>query len=800
MFSCLESSDSDTETKQTKSSKTSQIKQIKMTKKKDISISTDESDVDENVEILEMQSKRNSKKEQRLQSDKTKIINKKDKKGKKNMADIDESDYFDKNNKHKHNDDNKSKKYSLESKETHDVLENIPKIKISKDESDKINIKIPDVKQNEKVVITPTENNEIDQFIKIKKKKDKSKPVKLNDMNVLSNMGKQPPQLESQQSKQIEINHVKLTKEKTVVKKAGMTSEEIEDIVNQISSKPNKSEKKEVVSTTHNKTENSKKVREQKDDKKKKQNNDEQKNLTTLFADKVEIQMMGRKLINESQIVINSNTKYLLAGDNGCGKSTLMDYLFNKLKDSHDILKIEQDVKIGSHEQTIRDFILCAHLDLYQNHLRMEELESLEELSDEQNAEYEMLGKYVCSHGWDAYEAKSNKILNGLGFKDPEKRVALLSGGWRMRLSLGRALLYEPSILFLDEPTNGLDINAVIWLEDYLSQYDKTIVMITHDTLFSDSIVNVTWQIKNPDGLGVKLYTSKGGYINSQRFLEDIRKEAEKKYEKMERRVVEMRKKGIPKKEVDEFIVKENAPKPPRENKVTIKFEDIDNKIGMRNVIELRNVSFGYSADNILLSNLDFSVSLKSRYVIVGENGMGKTTLFKLCTEQVKATNGDIIKDDRVNIAHYHQLLVDHLPLEMTPIEYLQSLDSHLSEDMCRAKLGRIGLKKIESLDIPKNKIGNLSGGQRVRVALCAIQLSSPSIILLDEVTNDMDVSSIEAIIEGINEFNGGIILITHNTHLIESIENYELFEVRDGSVFKFNGDFDEYKDKILKI
>lgn len=548
------------------------------------------------------------------------------------------------------------------------------------------------------------------------------------------------------------------------------------------------------------KTENSKKVREKKDNNKKNKEKDVGKKIfTTLFSENVEITMMGKKLINESKIVINSNTKYFLVGENGGGKSTLMSYLFEKLKDTNDILKIEQDVKISSSDQTVIDFILCAHLELYQKHSKMDELELLDELTDEQNEEYETLSQFVYSHGWDTYEAKSKKILDGLGFKNPNKKVAQLSGGWRMRLSLGRALLYEPSILFLDEPTNGLDINAVIWLEDYLASYDKTIVVISHNRSFVDSLPDYTWCISKHDGKPERLHTTKGNYSSMLKYLSEINKEALKAYEKTEKQIVEMRKKGKTKQEVEDFIKKQNTPRPPKDYNVTIKFEDVNNKIGMRNIIELKDVSFGYDG-TILLSNLNFSINLKSRYVIVGENGMGKTTLFNLCTGRIKPSDGEIIKDDRINIAHYHQLLVDHLPLELTPIEYLQSLDSKLDEATCRGKLGKIGLKKVDSLDTPKNKISNLSGGQRVRVALSAIQLAEPSVLLLDEITNDLDIASVEAIIEGINNFNGAIVLITHDTHLIESISNYELFEVRDGSLFKFNGEFDEYKKKVLKI
>jgi ATPase subunit of ABC transporter with duplicated ATPase domains len=170
----------------------------------------------------------------------------------------------------------------------------------------------------------------------------------------------------------------------------------------------------------------------------------------------------------------------------------------------------------------------------------------------------------------------------------------------------------------------------------------------------------------------------------------------------------------------------------------------------------------------------------------------------KLCTQLAQPTEGEIIKDNRINIAHFHQLTVDNLPLNMTSIEYLRSLDSSLNESDCRARLGRIGLKKIDNLDIPKNTIDNLSGGQKARLAFAVIQLSSPEIILLDEPTNNLDITSIEALITAINAFNGGIIIITHDTHLIESIDKCELYEVKNSQLTKLSNDFESYKNKIV--
>lgn len=525
---------------------------------------------------------------------------------------------------------------------------------------------------------------------------------------------------------------------------------------------------------------------------------DKNKNFVTLFADNVEITVSGKKLINESNIVINSETKYFLMGNNGCGKTTLMKYLYEKLSDK-DILMIDQDVQIESTEQTIKEFILCADVELYQKHKQLVELEKFEELTDELQELYTTLSEYVYSKNWDRYEAKSNQILNGLGFNDPNKKIALLSGGWRMRLALGRALLYEPNILFLDESNNHCDLWACIWLIDYLKTYSKTIVMITHQIGFINELAEYIWYIGDPECTGAKLYTIKGKYHNLLQFQEQTKKEMTQKYEKLQKKLTEMRKKTVTKAEIDDVIKKANAPKPPKEYSVSIKFEEVSSQFGLKNIIELKNVSFGYDNSRNVLNNVELGINLKSRYVVVGDNGAGKTTFFKLCMGQVLHTSGEIVKDDRIRVAHYHQLTVDNLPLEMTAIEYMQSLNTELSEDQCRARLGRIGLKKIDNLDIPKNLIKHLSGGQKCRLAFAVIQLWSPGIILLDEPTNNLDITSIEALIEAINEFNGAIVLITHDTHLIESIINYELLEVKNGKLRRFNGDFDEYKDSVLQ-
>ena len=522
-------------------------------------------------------------------------------------------------------------------------------------------------------------------------------------------------------------------------------------------------------------------------------------NLTTYFSEKVEIIINSKKIINESDVVINSNTKYFLMGNNGVGKTTLLKYIYNKIKDKYDVLMLDQDIEIESDNQTINEFILEANNELYNNYKIMKLLETYEELNDIQNSLYESVSNYVYQNKWDSYEAESKKILHGLGFNNINSNVSLLSGGWRMRLALGKALLRSPQILFLDEPTNHLDLEAVIWLSDYLSGYKKSLVVITHQIGLVNNVADYTWFIGDLDYNGVKLYSIKGDYDKYLKTKEQLSKEANQKYEKFEKRIDEFKKKSTPKKDVDEFKKKNNIQRPPKPYVVNIEFENINN-FNSKNIIQLIDINFKYNDNKIIYNNINFSIGLNSRYIIVGDNGSGKTTLFKLCSGSLVPNSGTLLKDDRIKVSYYNQHIIENLPLNMTPIEYLQNICPEMNLSEILGKFGKIGLKKIDNHDPCRTEISKLSGGQKARVALCALQIEKPHIILMDEPTNHLDIESIDGLIKGINNFNGGVLLITHDLYLINSIKNAKICIVKDNDIKKYKGDFEDYYNMCLGV
>jgi ATP-binding cassette subfamily F protein 1 len=521
-------------------------------------------------------------------------------------------------------------------------------------------------------------------------------------------------------------------------------------------------------------------------------------NYTTLFSDKeFEVLISGKTLINKSEIVINDQTKYLLIGPNGSGKTTVLHILYDKLKHNNNVLIVEQDVVLSSLDQTVEDFILSADLELYEKYKQMVMLEEKDDLTDEEHSLYEELSEYVYSKQWDSYQAESFKILNGLGFTKGQV-VNSLSGGWRVRLALGKALLCKPSILMLDEPTNHLDLNAVIWLTNYLENYKKTLIVVTHQINLIDSLADWIWYVGNPDLTGTKLYTIKGQYNKYIQRMQQIYEEMDQKYNKFQKQLTNMRRGNVTKRQIEEFIQQHGALRPPKPYKVNLLFDNIEGKIGSQNIVELREVSFSYNNKKSIFDKIDFSISMDSKYVLVGLNGAGKTTLFSLIMNNLDPINGYMIKDDRIRIGLYHQQIIENLRLDLTPIEYMQLIDPKLDIGQIRGKLGKVGIKKNDIMDQCMTKINNLSGGQKARVAMSIVQMNSPHIILMDEPTNHLDLESIEGLIEAINNFNGGIVVITHDIYLINSINNCRLIEVGNGKVNYFNGDFSDYCNKII--
>lgn len=522
--------------------------------------------------------------------------------------------------------------------------------------------------------------------------------------------------------------------------------------------------------------------------------------MSTYLSKDITVTVGDNILIHESRIVINEGDKICVIGENGVGKTTLI----NQIKDlvNVDYLLIDQHVEIEDNESCF-EFIIKSKRELYETEKKLtsmyEEIENKEETDE---SEMEQINEYETTlnvNGWGKFKADAMKILSGLQFTNPERKTYELSGGWRIRLALGRALLNKPSILFLDEPTNHLDLEANIWLNDYLLEYTKTIVICTHDRDLIENVATRYWYVANLELTGVKVYSIAASLRSLGKFIKQKNKEVADAYKSYENRLKAFRcqKPSPSKSQVEEFIRKNTVPRPPKPYDVNIEWCQVEKS--SRQIVRFDNISFSYD-DNKIFDRLNFSIFGDSRYVLVGRNGAGKTTFLKLCIGDLDYNHdgeSTIYRDPRIKIGYYNQQIIEDLPLDLTPIQYLKSLDDRLTVGECKAILGRLSLKKMDFGDPTSIPIRNLSGGQKARVAFARLQISSPSLYLFDEPTNHLDVETIEALIQSLNEFNGAVVVITHSMHLIRSLNKGEIFIADNQTITHFKGDIDAYRNYV---
>ena len=263
------------------------------------------------------------------------------------------------------------------------------------------------------------------------------------------------------------------------------------------------------------------------------------------------------KSLFDETVNIGSSGIICIVGPNGTGKTTLLNKIYDVVKETfEDTIYIKQDILIEDSADTIETYVLKSNSKLYDAFILSTELDAknYETLSEDEKKLYHDTHEYLRNENWGSYNAHVHKILNGLGIIELNRQMINLSGGWKTRISLAKALVIEPRILLLDEPTNHLDLEGVIWLTEYLTTYSKTVIMVTHMKHVVDSIANETWLLKNYDGVSQKLLRVNGGMAEVEQTLNQITTELNNKWTKFEKQVKELKNKGTPKSKIEEFI------------------------------------------------------------------------------------------------------------------------------------------------------------------------------------------------------------------------------------------------------
>ena len=505
----------------------------------------------------------------------------------------------------------------------------------------------------------------------------------------------------------------------------------------------------------------------------------------------------NRKLFENASFNIPSGYHVGLVGKNGIGKTTLFNLIDKNLLLDEGEINLQKRKKISVLQQeipntnlSILDYVLSTDSE---TQLLIEEFEN----SKDQNRIIE-LSSILDEKNAYKDEWKASYILSGLGFKkdDQSKKINELSGGWRNRVGLAATLYSDPDLLLLDEPTNHLDFESVVWFENFLREFKGTFIMISHDRQVLNSTVDHILHVENHN---LNLYTGNYDQFESQFAQKTLAQEAMfKKQQAFKQRVMKF---------VDRFGAKATKAKQAQSRLRSLeKIDMVDAIISDRTIsfsfpkpnnlgtsmLTINKVDAGYNEIPIL-KNINLSISNDSRIALVGANGNGKSTLIKLIAGNLDPMKGSIIKKKNLKIGYFAQHQADELDLDKTGYQVLSEIDPEKPDLFIRGVLGRFGFDKQKS----ETRIEKLSGGEKTRLLFCLMSYHSPDLLLMDEPTNHLDIDSRLSLINSLNEFEGAIILVSHDKDIIEKVAE-QILLVKDSKVNLFVDDISDYED-ILK-
>jgi len=515
----------------------------------------------------------------------------------------------------------------------------------------------------------------------------------------------------------------------------------------------------------------------------------------------------GKKILFENiSLNINRGEKIGLIGPNGAGKTTLFLLILGEGEPSAGDIQVIKNIHTGylpqeSHflsEHTVLSEIVEGDATIS---LLKKEMEKLEEKNEAGSKRYGDTLHTLEGLGYFELEHKAKKILQGLGFKERDfgRPIKQMSGGWQMRVLLGKLLVHRYDLLLLDEPTNYLDLNAALWLKDFLAGYDGTFIMISHDRAFLTDVTNYTLVLESGSFFKVRGNYEHYEQVKKERriFLAKQYNEQEKKREQLEKFVSRFHAQpnkaaAVRSKRTALERLEENAvvlPPDPRESIHAFHFPQT-RKSGYK-VMALEKISKAYGEIQVY-KDLDFEVFQGEKAVLVGENGAGKSTLLKILAGVVSIDSGERKAGYNVDIGYFSQTRLDVLHEENTVLqEAYSSAPGYMPEETIRTILGAF----LFTGDDSDKKVKVLSGGEKSRLILAKLLIDPPNFLLLDEPTTHLDVDAVDALVRALNAYEGTILCISHDIYFVRSVAN-AVFEVKQGRIRKFPGNFDYYLEK----
>lgn len=502
----------------------------------------------------------------------------------------------------------------------------------------------------------------------------------------------------------------------------------------------------------------------------------------------------GRTLFQGATLHVPEGQHLGLIGRNGSGKTTLFRLILGEIGPDQGEVNLRPRIRVGhvaqdmpSGEATPLEIVLAADTERTRLLAEAETEEDGHRIADI----HQRLSD-IDAHG---APARAGSILAGLGFDalSQARPIREFSGGWRMRVALARTLFTKPDLLLLDEPTNHLDLEAVLWLTGHLASWQGTMVLISHDRDLLNAVAN---RIAHIEGAKLNAYLGNfDAFERTRRERLDLQAKAYAKqleqrrhiqafvdrfrYKATKARQAQSRLKMLERMELAVPVVEDQP----------ISFDFPVPEAFSPPLIALEDVSVGYTPGSPVLKRLNLRLDPDDRIALLGQNGNGKTTLARLLAGRLKPEDGQFTRPSKLRVGYFAQDQADELVMSDTPLAHMQSLAPQLTEEKMRSHLARFGF----TADHVETKVANLSGGEKARLLFALMCRESPALMILDEPTNHLDIDAREALVQALNAFDGAVVIVSHDAHLIE-LACDKLWRVGDGACKPFDGDLDDYR------
>ena len=511
----------------------------------------------------------------------------------------------------------------------------------------------------------------------------------------------------------------------------------------------------------------------------------------------ITVRLGGRAILDGASAALPPKSRVGLIGRNGAGKSTLMKVMIGQLEPDLGEIEMPRGTRIGYIAQEAPSGTTTPIEQVLAADTERAELLGEAETSHDPNRVGEIHERLIAIDAYTA-PARAARILVGLGFDEEMQGRPLdsYSGGWKMRVALASLLFSEPDLLLLDEPSNHLDLEATLWLENFLKSYPAMMVVISHER---DLLNNVVDTILHLEGGKVHLYT--GGYDSFER----------QRAERVAQLAAAKAAQDTQRAKLSEYIAKNSArastakqaqsrqkmlakmqPIASMAEDPTLSFEFPSPEELRPPLITLDMAAVGY-AEKPILQRLNLRLDPDDRVALLGRNGNGKTTLARLLAAQLPTMDGAMNASGKMRVGYFTQYQVEELDGDDTPLEHMTRQMSGKTPGAVRAQLGRFGFSGVKATQ----KVGKLSGGERARLALALITRDAPHMLILDEPTNHLDVDAREALVQALNAFDGAVILVSHDRHMVELTAD-RLVLVDGGTAKEYAGSMEDYIAFVL--